>query len=56
MLDNEQLTYLKTKVNEYETTKPRMDELIFVQDLVDKLGVERKEVLRLIKEARRGNL
>ena len=46
-------TAIEKKINEYDSTRPRMDELEFVDDISRRYGQPRDAVIRRIQEVRR---
>lgn len=49
------LDSLRLELHTYDTTRPRIDELVFVRNLCVKYGCQREELLRTIRYVRRGN-
>lgn len=49
------LDSLRLELHTYDTTRPRIDELVFVRNLCIKYGCQREELLRTIRYVRRGN-
>lgn len=43
---------IKHRLKEYDNSHPKMDELKFIQDIMDDYDIERDEALKLIRVAR----
>lgn len=46
---------ISKRLEEYDTTRPRMDELKFIQKVMDDYNLNRKEAVKLIQSVRRDN-
>ena len=44
---------ISKRLEEYDTTRPRMDELKFIQKIMDDYNLSRKEAVKLIQSVRR---
>lgn len=55
VLSPETLTDITERLKKYDTTRPRMDELKFVQDIGNDYNLNRKETVELIQAVRRLN-
>ena len=55
VLSPETLTDITERLKKYDTTRPRMDELKFVQDIGNDYNLNRKETIELIQAVRRLN-
>ena len=49
----EELNFVKTKLEEYDSSYPKIDEILFVKELASVLSVKRSRVFELVQEVRR---
>lgn len=49
----EELNLVKIKLEEYDSSHPKMDEILFVKELAGILSVKRSRVFELVQEVRR---
>lgn len=56
VLKKEVFEDIAKRINEYDTTRPRMDELKFIQKIMDDYNVDRKEAIKMVQSARRLNV
>lgn len=54
-LELEMVKDISKRLEEYDTTRPRMDELKFIQKIMDDYHLSRKEAVNLIQSVRRHN-
>ena len=52
-LNLEMVKDISKRLEEYDTTRPRMDELKFIQKIMDDYNLSRKEAVKLIQSVRR---
>ena len=51
----EMIKYVQEELNRYDNTRPRLDELKFMQSISDKYNLTRKQTIKLIQYVRRLN-
>lgn len=54
-LELEMVKDISKRLEEYDTTRPRMDELKFIQKIMDDYHLSRKEAVKLIQSVCRDN-
>ena len=55
VLNKEVIVDITKRLNEYDTIRPRMDELKFIRKIMDDYSLSRKEAVSLIQSVRRYN-
>lgn len=53
LLDTKTCNDIKNRLQEYDITRPRMDEIKFVQKIMDDYSVDRKTAIKMIQSVRR---